>query len=755
MTRIIVLLSVCLSATLGYAQKEYDVWFFGNRAGLDFNSKPVSAHLNNTLYCGESSTSICDKNGKMLFYTNGDTIKNSKHQVIKNGLPSLSTKFRTSARQGSMIVPHPIKKDLYYVFIGRSTENFAVDSFLRYWIVDMKGDGGLGEVVVKEVPLLKLINEGFSVTLHSNGIDFWVAGISVETKSFECVRTYNGDFTSASFSQNTYFNYYFNRFSTFKFSPDSKFFYANYYGYNRTSTFIHIFPYNATTGQISSPIKIPAFNYSAFDMVAEFSPDSRYLYVAVMDLGFSDTIKILQYDLRSPNTADVIASKTVIHKYTFPSYYVQNSEYIMGMQLASDGKIYVFNYMSPDISVIEQPNKKGINCNYKSKVVGLNGRSNLAGSPYYPNFWFKYETLKLGPDTIVCEFDTFNIQHKLSKYGKSFLWNTGDTTSFLKVVKSGLYILKVNLPGGVELCDSIEVKFKNKFKVFIGNDTAFCHQFNHLLNAGSGFKSYKWNTNDTVMAISVNSKGIYSVKVIDSNTCPLGDTITIKQIHDPMIKIVKDTVTCSRYFLSIKRQEDVNYLWNTNDTGIAIEASNVGRYTIKVYNAFCFNSDTVDILRMPKPRFNLGNDSLFCKPILLNPKVKGKYLWSNASKDTMLKITAPGIVWLEVADGPCKHIDSIRILPCDDLKVFVPLSFSPNGDGINDVFRVVGDQISAVKMFVYNRWGEAIIEGNEWDGNYKGEGCPQDIYFYNIKVTGYVNGHLTSKVIKGTITLLH
>jgi gliding motility-associated-like protein len=68
----------------------------------------------------------------------------------------------------------------------------------------------------------------------------------------------------------------------------------------------------------------------------------------------------------------------------------------------------------------------------------------------------------------------------------------------------------------------------------------------------------------------------------------------------------------------------------------------------------------------------------------------------------------------------------------------LPTAFSPNGDGFNDVLRLLGEGIVSMNLTLYNRWGESIINITDplsgWDGNYKGEPAPAGVYAYKLFV---------------------
>ncbi len=87
--------------------------------------------------------------------------------------------------------------------------------------------------------------------------------------------------------------------------------------------------------------------------------------------------------------------------------------------------------------------------------------------------------------------------------------------------------------------------------------------------------------------------------------------------------------------------------------------------------------------------------------------------------------------------------------------IYVPNSFTPNGDGLNDYFYVQGEAIQTFKMQVFNRWGDLVFESNEvnkgWDGKFNGNLVPQGAYVYKLSASS-VTGRRTTK--EGTINVL-
>jgi gliding motility-associated-like protein len=84
----------------------------------------------------------------------------------------------------------------------------------------------------------------------------------------------------------------------------------------------------------------------------------------------------------------------------------------------------------------------------------------------------------------------------------------------------------------------------------------------------------------------------------------------------------------------------------------------------------------------------------------------------------------------------------VNVKPCSVSSIYIPNSFTPNGDGKNDVFKVVGEYYRDLEMFIYDRWGLLIFESKDssgWNGKFKGLDCQQGVYVYVIRWYGYTN----------------
>ena len=114
----------------------------------------------------------------------------------------------------------------------------------------------------------------------------------------------------------------------------------------------------------------------------------------------------------------------------------------------------------------------------------------------------------------------------------------------------------------------------------------------------------------------------------------------------------------------------------------------------------------------------------------------------------------------------CSGSDSVYVkliedeLPPPDptFNVFIPNAFSPDGDGVNDVFKVIYDGLSIFefRISIFDRWGEEIFHSDDiphgWDGKKNGNDCPGGVYVY--KIVYEMEGIAGKQQLIGTVMLV-
>lgn len=336
-------------------------WYFGNNAGLRFgNNRPVPL-MDGAMGNFEGVSSISDTAGKLLFYTNGITVWNRRHQVMQNGTGLLSD---PSATQGAIIVPYPGRSNLYYVFTAPSAWGIAGGFY--YNIVDMSADSGRGAVTVKNVPFHYGESEKLAAVYHADQQAIWVItsdgrlnheeihAFLITERGFNplpVVSRFAG--TGVDLGGPGYM----------RVSPDGR----RLAVANFTPTFT-LFDFNTQTGVASAARHISHTTGGFGSYGIEFSPNGRFLYVA--DHRGSNTIS--QFDLSKGPGADSILASRVDLPPSGPAH--------GGLQLGPDGRIYAARE-SGYLGVINEPNRKGLAANYVQNGQFLGGRTSSLGLP--------------------------------------------------------------------------------------------------------------------------------------------------------------------------------------------------------------------------------------------------------------------------------------------------------------------------------------------------------------------------------------
>jgi gliding motility-associated-like protein len=87
--------------------------------------------------------------------------------------------------------------------------------------------------------------------------------------------------------------------------------------------------------------------------------------------------------------------------------------------------------------------------------------------------------------------------------------------------------------------------------------------------------------------------------------------------------------------------------------------------------------------------------------------------------------------------------------------IFIPNSFTPNGDGLNDILKVYGNDIRELRLTIFNQWGQKVFEtstpGTGWDGRFNGKDAPTGVYMYVARIVVQGSGEINRK---GSINLV-
>ena len=681
---------------LGYAQKEANHWYFGHLAGLDFSSgSPVPA-TNGNLITEEGCATISDRDGNLLFYTDGSVVYNRLHQLMPNGKGLLGN---ISSTQSAVIVRKPGSDSIYYIFtIGSESQTTG----FCYSTVNIRKDNGNGDVIEKNINLYLGAHEKIGAVLHCDQKSVWVVIKQWDSDAYLSYLVTSKGVSGApviSHSGNLISGNTANSIGVLKFSSDgTKMATANGYGGN----FVELMNFDSKNGLLSTArilnAQVSPFTIYCGTYGAEFSPDSHLLYITsfMANQGFVD-----QFDVTLGTQAAIQSSQQTILS--------DNDGTLGSAQLGPDKKIYITSWNSNKLTVIRNPNNHGAACNlaYKSLTIGdsLNHYAE-GGLPsfvqsYFAEEQFAFDFSRSGS----CANTNVNFLINKTRGADSVRWNFGDPAS----------------------ANNISTQF-NPAHSYAAAGT---YTVSMIV-----FKRDCTGQNDTL------SKSIWINPIPDD-------------ILGPDRKLC-----AGQSIQTLIPAGNTNILWSDGSTGPSLDIQQSGTYWVKISQEGCLQTDTLNVDYLPLPKVYLGPDSSICpgQTVVLDAGNPGySYSWNSGETSKSITVLKTGDYSVKVTTPDhCSASDTIRILPgvCD---VFMPNAFSPNGDGLNDGFGILtSTALVKYSLVVYDRWGELVFttteKRNRWDGTFKGKPMPVGTYSWILGYQTITDNQYYTR--KGTVSLV-
>lgn len=331
-------------------------------------ASPPSSILTSTMYADEGTTSICDEQGNLLFYSNGETVYNKYDVPMANGSNLAGS---SSSSQSSIIVKKPGSSSLYYLF----TVSDMISPFY-YSLIDMSLSSGSGSVTAKNVLLSDSCYERMTAVRHCNGIDTWVVVYIEDQMMGDQFRAFrvgvNGVNPVPVKSYMNSFPLNYGPQGYIKISPNGKKLgFTTVFGAWPHYGSAGIFDFDTSTGIVSNFLSLGA-NDNSYS--CEFSPDGTKFYT------FADS-SILQWDLCAGSDSLIFASKMVVGSY--------NCNWFTSLQLGPDSRIYVTSGFQQNLAVINNPNQLGMSCNFSLNGPSVAPKTSHNGLPNFVTSYFK------------------------------------------------------------------------------------------------------------------------------------------------------------------------------------------------------------------------------------------------------------------------------------------------------------------------------------------------------------------------------
>ncbi|MFN3405199.1 MAG: PKD domain-containing protein [Cytophagaceae bacterium] len=523
---LIILLMIKISQTNA---QQANIWYFGTKAGLNFNTTPPTVLTNGAIITptvspgmeGEGVASISDNSGNLLFYTDGVTVYNRNHVAMPNG-SGLSG--HASSAQSAIIIPKPGSSTNYFIITAPLTNT---TTGIRYNEVNMTLNGGLGDIIAGQknlalAPGAVRMMEAIAAVPHSNGTDFWI--IAHDGAGSNTFRVYRATSAGISLSSSVNVGYTIPAGGSDIGMLKANSCYTKLAIAYHSSEVVDILNFNNTTGNISAPVSVT--NFGAGDGVygLEFSPNGNYLYVT----GLYNKI-LYQYNITSGVAATINASRVVL------GYGHADANRLAALQLGPDGKIYAANHSwgpynaNPSsvtyVGVINNPNNAGAAAGWTNNAIAvpsIEGPSNVFSGVKHglPTLLKSFVSSSLViNNSAVCLGQPITFSYSFSgEQSGSVTWNFGDgspisnTASPTKTyATAGSYTVQLSL---TDICGNTITTTKiinvadtrptvsytcGSNSITLTGTSPGAGNSGYLIYGGSGFTQFLSNTNTYVM----------------------------------------------------------------------------------------------------------------------------------------------------------------------------------------------------------------------------------------------------------------
>ena len=371
--------------------------------------------------------------------------------------------------------------------------------------------------------------------------------------------------------------------------------------------------------------------------------------------------------------------------------------------------------------------------------------------------------------------------------GGSYAWSPSDSIlsnpslSNVMVTPSitTTYEVLITTPEGCEIEKSVTVSVFNDPPIPVLIDTAKICMGDSIEIVASGGVSYSWYPNqflniDTGPIVVSNPSSNIMYYVDFTNACgTVTDSIYIELI-EVYAQAGNDTIVCPGDPVMLWASGGIQYQWFPSDfiaspnSSTTSAVSNIPTtYTVLVTDQYgCQSEAYVNVLHFPMPYVHTSPDFYGFQGDEIQLSAEGSdshgtYEWSPSEYLSCVNCSNPISYTLEsmtytveyTDDNGCKAYDDVTIY--FEGIVYVPNTFTPDGNKFNDNFYALGGNIAEFSIQIFNRWGELIFEGFQmddyWDGTYQGKLCPDGTYIWKIR---YVDVMENEKYLVGHVNLL-
>lgn len=373
----------------------------------------------------------------------------------------------------------------------------------------------------------------------------------------------------------------------------------------------------------------------------------------------------------------------------------------------------------------------------------------------------------------------------------SFLWSSTDVTEDITAKLAGTYVLTVTDGNNCSVSSTFNIGSPDSI-AFSGVVTdASCNgltdgSIDITPSGGAAPYTYNWSNTEVTQDVSSIAAGNYTLTITDANSCVDSISLTVKEPDPLNIDTAEIAIACvgvddGAIFPTVTGGSGVlRYTWSNGSSQYELNGLAGGIYGLTVtdengcaaVDSFVVPADSLNIVidATPDTLLDLGEELTLTA---IGDGAIDQIVWApefyldDPTATTVNATLDVGVYeYNAFATNPngCRGEATVTIWVENEVFLYVPNAFSPNGDGFNDVFIYeASGEVELVRMLIFNRWGEKIYEGVNsdagWDGTENGQLVDEGVYIYVMDIkykelseVGQTEGHI--RKFKGSITVI-
>jgi gliding motility-associated-like protein len=369
-------------------------------------------------------------------------------------------------------------------------------------------------------------------------------------------------------------------------------------------------------------------------------------------------------------------------------------------------------------------------------------------------------TLNLPAEASICEGETFSVN--LAAAGLDITWSDGVTGGQRDFTIGGTYTA-TGTSGACEAQASITIGVAPLPEFELGPDIEACSDIDISLSANAPNADIEWNTGQITPAIVVEQSGYYEATATAGN-CSFTDGLDVLILANPSPVIDGENSFCSGEETTLTASGGDSYSWSNGQTGSEINTSQTGLLilTSTFDDTGCAAVVSITLSAYTVPGISLPASITKCQDRIerLAPALSGIALaaWSNGANAAFIDISTPGIYTATVSNACGEASASVEVIDEECFNnLWFPNTFTPNGDGLNELFKVYGEGIVGYQLQIFDRWGSLVFESPDlndtWNGSHQNGGYYCDSGLYAIRIELEYEG-LKVETVYGYVTLL-